>query len=588
MTINETWDLEPFFKGGSHSTELADFFGQLTADIADFSTVAPLPTLSTDNHAEWVTRIETLYDLSMRLGQTASFIECLVSQDVNDDYALQLQIKNDQLWTQLGTFWTQLSAQFAEQNDEAWQTLINQTSLKAINFHLHEKRALARQKMDTYTETLVNELANDGYHGWGRLYDLVSGDKQLQFQGETISLGQLKDRFHDDYNRTVRREGFALYEESWQSLSRVCSMALNYQAGFRLTLYKHRDWQSVLKEPLLFNRLQRETLDTMWQVIDAKSAKLLDFFAAKAKMMGEEKISWFDISAPVGNLERTYTYQQAGDFVVEALQGFNPDIAEFARMAIDKRWIEAEDRAGKRAGGYCTDFPINQETRIFMTFNGSYNGLLTLAHELGHSYHSWVMRDLPYGARHYSMTVAETASTFNELAVTDAALKATTDKDERISLLGSLLNDATSMLMDIRSRFEFEVAFFKAREKKSLSVDELNELMVTAQKRAFKDGLAQYHPWFWASKLHFYSTDYPFYNFPYTFGYLFSNGVYNQAIQEGPSFVQRYINLLRDTGSMSTETLAQTHLGVDLTKPEFWEMAVDRALARVDEFVALV
>jgi oligoendopeptidase F len=141
--------------------------------------------------------------------------------------------------------------------------------------------------------------------------------------------------------------------------------------------------------------------------------------------------------------------------------------------------------------------------------------------------------------------------------------------------------------MNIRARYDFEREFFKQRRKQQLSVDELNDLMLSAQQTAYKDGLVQYHPLFWASKLHFYITRAPFYNFPYTFGFLFSNGVYAQAEAEGPSFRDRYVALLRDTGSMKTEDLAWTHLGVDLTKPVFWETAVDRVLADVDEFVAL-
>jgi pepF/M3 family oligoendopeptidase len=326
----------------------------------------------------------------------------------------------------------------------------------------------------------------------------------------------------------------------------------------------------------------------MWSVIDAKSAKLLNFFGAKAKLMGLERLSWFDAQAPVGEVTREFTYGEAADFVVDNLHPFNPDIAGYSRMAIDQRWIEAEDRSGKRAGAYCTNLPLTRESRIFMTYNGSYNGMLTLAHELGHGYHTWVMRDLPYGARRYTMSVAETASTFNEIVVRDASLVAAASDQEQLSILGTKLNDATAYLMNIRARFDFEMAFFEQRVKKPLTVDELSELMLKAQKAAFKEGLADYHPLFWASKLHFYITRAPFYNFPYTFGYLFSNGVYAQALVEGPAFQERYIALLRDTGSMTTEDLARTHLGVDLTRPEFWETAVDRVLADVDKFVALV
>jgi oligoendopeptidase F len=588
MTISKNWDLDSIFEGGSQSANLAEFLNSLTDDLTNFEVKSVPSPLTEVTQTVWVEKINTLYELSARLRQAGSFIECLLSQDVKDSKALQLMAQVDQLGAQLGNLWTQLSDIFARQDEAAWSKLLADTSLKAVSFHLNEQRDLARQKMAPEMETLANELATNGYHAWDRLYGVVSGDEETAFEGQPMSLGQLQNKYLDDPDRTVRQKAFELFEATWVDLAKPCALAFNNQAGFRLTLYKYRGWDSVLKEPLLNNRLTADTLEAMWSVIDAKSARLLDYFAAKAKLYGLDKLSWYDVQAPLGETTKSFSYAEAADFVVDNIRRFNPDIADFCRMAIEQRWVESEDRPGKRAGAFCTSFPLISQTRVFMTFNGSTNGLLTLAHELGHGYHSWVMRDLPYGARRYTMSVAETASTFNESAVNDASLKAATNDQERLSLLGTKLNDAAGFLMNIRARFDFEVAFFEQRAKKSLSVDELSELMLSAQKTAFKDGLADYHPLFWASKLHFYMTDAPFYNFPYTFGYLFSNGVYAQALAEGPAFAGRYIALLRDTGSMTTEDLAQTHLGVDLTKPEFWETAVDRVLADVDEFAMLV
>jgi oligoendopeptidase F len=588
MTINVNWDLDSIFAGGSESPALVDFLARLTAEVAAAEAKGVPASLNLETQTEWVATIQQLYELGASLNQAGSFVGCLASQNVKDNKALQLMGQIDQLGARLGTIQTKLAAAFAQQEDEAWRKLITETELKAVAFNLNEQRELARKKMAPELEALANELATDGYHGWDRLYGVMAGDKEVTFEGKPISLGQLQNKYMDDPDRAIRQAAFELFRQSWAELAKNCSLALNHQAGFRLTLYKHRGWDSVLQEPLQNNRLTRETLEAMWSVIDAKSTKLLDFFAAKAKLMGLERLSWFDTLAPVGEVTQEFTYGEAADFVVDNLHPFNPNIADYSRMAIDRRWIEAEDRPGKRAGAYCTSLPLTRESRIFMTYNGSYNGMLTLAHELGHGYHTWVMRDLPYGARRYTMSVAETASTFNEIVVREASLGAAASDQEQLGILGTKLNDATGYLMDIRARFDFETAFFGERAKKPLTVDELSELMLKAQKVAFKDGLADYHPLFWASKLHFYITRAPFYNFPYTFGYLFSNGVYAQALAEGPAFQERYIALLRDTGSMTTEDLARTHLGVDLTQPEFWETAVDRVLADVDAFVALV
>lgn len=588
MSISLNWNLDSIFAGGSQSVALADFLSSLTHDLTGFEAADPLDLLTDETQAAWVEAISTFYELGARLRQASSFVEYLTSQDVKDNKALQLMGQVDQLQARLDMIWTQMTATFARQENVAWATLISDADLAPLSFHLNHERNLARQKMGPALEALINDLATDGYYAWGRLYSVMSGNKEVLWNGNPMSLGQLQSKYMDEPDRAVRQAAFELFEAAWADLAQNCALALNYQAGFRLTLYKHRGWDSVLQEPLQNNRLTAETLEAMWAVVDAKSEKLIDYFTAKARLFGLEKLSWFDVSAPVGDMTRHFSYEEATNFVVDSLHQFNPNIASYCRMAIDQSWIEAENRPGKAAGAYCTELPLSGESRIFMTYSGSYNSILTLAHELGHGYHNWVMRDLPYGARLYPMSVGETASILNELVVQEAGLKATNNDRQRLSLLGAKLENAVNYLMNIRARFDFEFAFFEQRAKKQLGVDELSALMASAQQTAFKDGLALYHPLFWASKLHFYDARDPFYNFPYTFGYLFSNGVYAQALAEGPAFRNCYLALLRDTGSMTAETLAKTHFGVDLTRPEFWETAIDRVLAEVDEFVALV
>jgi len=592
MTVPINWYLDSIFPGGSKSPEFATFVAQLTADLAAAKAQPPLPALTPETQSQWIDTINQLYDLSKRLFHAGSFTGCLVSQNVNDDKARLLDGELDSQHAQLETLWTRFAATAAEQPDAAWHALLATDALQPVAFDLNEHRTQAKEKLPAEMEALIAELAADGYHAWDQLYNVVSGSKQVQFEEngktKTMSLGQLQSKYTDAPDRAVRQRAFTLFEDTWTELAPVVSMALNYQAGFRLTTYRHRGWESVLKEPLFDNRMQRETLDAMWDVIARKSDRLLDYFAAKAKLIGVDRLPWFDVNAPVGNLKSNFEFEDAANFVVENLARVNPDIANFCRMAIDSGWVESENRSGKRAGAFCTRLPLKGETRVFMTFNGSYNGLSTLAHELGHGYHGYVLRDMPFGAQRYTMSVAETASTFNELVVTDAYLNQTTDAGERLGLLDRKLGDAVAFLMNIRARFDFEREFFARRANGQLSVDELSELMVHAQKTAYHDGLAQYHPLFWASKLHFYITRAPFYNFPYTFGFLFSHGIYAMAQEAGAAFKDRYIALLRDTGSMDTETLAKTHLGVDLTKPAFWETAVDEVLADVTPFVEMV
>jgi len=593
MTTNLIWDLDSIFDGGSQSARFADFLTKLDEDMGQ-SEQSDLPgPLTKAEHSAWVEIFQRYLDLTARLSHAGSFVDCLTSQDAHDEKARLLDGQLGRFSARLEGLWTRLDAAAADQPNANWDALLETTELSPVAFKLSEQRTIAQQKMPPDLEALAADLAADGYHAWDQLYGTISGLKQVEFEEEgklqTKSLGQMQYKFMGDPDRSVRKQAFETYQSAWEELAPTIALALNYQAGFRQTLYRHRGWESALKEPLFNNRISAQTLDAMWGVIAAKSHKLLDYFDAKTKLLGLDKLTWYDVAAPVGKSDQTFTFAEAGDFVVENLRSFNPDIADFCRMAIDNRWVEAEDRSGKRAGAFCTGFPLLNQTRIFMTFDGSFNALSTLAHELGHSYHNWVMRDLPYGARRYTMSVAETASTFNELIVKDAGLKVAADDLERLGLLDQKLGDAAGFMMNIRARYDFERAFFAQRSKGSLSIDELSSLMLEAQKTAFHNSLAEdgYFPLFWASKLHFFITRAPFYNFPYTFGYLFSYGVYKQALQEGSAFKDRYIALLRDTGSMDTETLARTHLGVDLTQPDFWEAAVDGVLADVDTFVEL-
>ncbi len=593
MSINLTWDLDSIFPDGSQSVEFADFLATLNTEISEAEANKLPGPLTSATLSDWIAIFQRYLNLSAKLSHAGSYVGCLVSQDVQDETARLLDGRLDNLSAKLEGLWTRLNAAAAELSDTSWNDLMQTSALRPVAFKLSEQRTLAKQKMPANLESLAAELAANGYHAWDQLYGTVSGLKQVEFEedGKTQqkSLGQLQYKFMGDPNRGTRQRAFEAYQLAWKDLAPTIALALNNQAGFRLTLYRRRGWDSVLKEPLFNNRLSQDTLDAMWGVVAAKSHKLKDYFKAKARLLGIDKLKWYDVSAPVGKTDQKFTFAEAGDFVADNIGRFNPDIADFCRMAIDNRWVEAEDRAGKRAGAFCTAFPLLNQTRIFMTFDGSFNALSTLAHELGHGYHNRVMKDLPYGARRYTMSVAETASTFNELVVKDAALKIAADDQERLGLLSQKLDDAAGFMMNIRARYEFERAFFEKRRSGSLSIDELSALMLQAQQNAYHHSLAEdgYFPLFWASKLHFYITRAPFYNFPYTFGYLFSYGVYQHALQEGPGFKERYIAMLRDTGSMDTETLASVHLGADLTRPAFWEAAVDGILADVDEFVAL-
>ncbi|RIX52761.1 M3 family oligoendopeptidase [Paenibacillus nanensis] len=570
-----TWDLDAIYPGGSDSAAFAKELAGMEAGIAELQGVLADSAVDVKERVKKMTALSQSILLSLR--QSESFIECLTAQNVRDLAAIGLGDRVKNISAKFFAELTRFDNVLREIDDAAWKELLQDGALGELAFNLSERRELAKLKLAPELEALVGDLAIDGYHGWGDLYNLiVSGAKfRVEQDGEEklLSAGQMANRLSDS-DRSVREAAFAEWERVWASVADLSADALNRIAGFRLKLYEKRGWSSVLQEPLQINRMSEATLNAMWSAIEDGKKALVLYLERKARLLGVEKLDWHDVDAPIGSATRTVSYDEGAAFITEQFRAFDPAMADFAEMAFKDGWIEAEDRAGKRPGGFCTSFPKSGQTRIFMTYSGTASNISTLAHELGHAYHQHVMNDLPGFSQEYAMNVAETASTFAEMIVSDRAMQAAKDEEEKLGLLEDKIQRSVAFFMNIHARLLFETRFYERRKQGLVTVSELNELMEAAQREAFKDTLGAAHPHFWASKLHFYLTDVPFYNFPYTFGYLFSAGLYARAQQEGPSFASKYVALLRDTGRMTVEQLAEKHLGVNLEEQTFWREAV--------------
>jgi pepF/M3 family oligoendopeptidase len=587
--LDQRWDLETIFPEGSSSPQLHQQLDRVRAEIAGLRQKVKglTPDLPVD---EFRALIQDMQDLQANLGQCRAFISCLTAQDVRDSQARMLQGDFGQISASLAGVFTAIDHIFVEIPEERWQAFLDDDGLQELRFSLNERRNVARTKMPPELESLVTDLEVDGYHAWSHLYYTIVGEMSIEMQrdGEiqTLSMGQAANLLSDP-DPKVRHEVFCKYEDAWTKNEELFASTLNHLAGFRINLYRNRNWDDVLYEPLQRNRMERATLEAMWAAVNGGKPYLAQYLQRKAELLGLDQIAWYDLGAPVGEAGGEIPFADAKTFVVDQLRKFSPAMADFTLHALEKRWVEAENRGGKRPGAFCTSFPLSGESRVFMTYSGTISSLGTLAHELGHAYHGHLLKDAPIFLRRYAMNVAETASTFSELLVVDGAIRAAASPGERLGILDDKIGRSVAFFMDIHSRFLFETRFYEARKRGMVSAAQLNELMTQAQRDAFLGSLKEYHPHFWASKLHFYSTGMPFYNFPYTFGYLFSAGVYAKAKEVGPSFAQSYAELLRDTAKMSVEGLAQKHLGVDLTKTAFWEAAVRLATDDVEEFLQL-
>ncbi|QFT89937.1 Oligoendopeptidase F, plasmid [Bacillus sp. THAF10] len=584
-TYSETWDLDVFFQGGSKSEQFHTYLTEIQSDLQEFE--KQIQAFTSDNLEEVLSSYENVVK---KVVQSSAFIGCLLAQDVTDKEAAQLQGKIAQLHAKLQVQLGALDEKLVEIDEATWATLLQKDVFQPLEYILNERRRRAGDKLPAAQEKLVTSLAVDGYHAWGKLYNSIVGSIKVSVEengvNKELSVGQAHNRFSNG-DRAIRKKIANAWEIAWEGQADTIAAALNHLGGFRLQVYEQRRWDSVLKEPLENNRMKQETLDMMWQVITDNKGMLKKYLERKASLLGLEKLNMYDVSAPLSAEETILSYQEGAEFITEQFAKFGPELTKFTEKAFEDRWIEAEDRAGKRPGGFCTSFPVSGESRIFMTYSGTLSNVSTLAHELGHAFHQHAMHGVPTLNRFYASNVAETASTFAEMIVADAAVKYAKDEEEKISLLEDKIQRSVAFYMNIHARFLFETRFYEERRNGLVSVEKLNELMVEAQKEAYCDALGEYDHTFWASKMHFFITQVPFYNFPYTFGYLFSLGIYTQALEEGTNYEEKYMALLKDTASMTVEDLAMKHLGVDLTKRDFWEKAVHKSLEDVEEFLKL-
>ncbi len=577
------WDMSPYFSSVSGDDYNA-FCATLQGDMQALAAELPFaPKLATGTCGAWSALLLRLEDASARAEHLSSYLGCLGAADSRDAVVKREAASLATTLATLDKLYVTARAAIGTCDEAVFETLTSDDELASARYFIGRLRTQAKQSMAPELESLNADLSVNGLSAWGRLYDQVSGTLEfsLEVPGEaakTLPVSMTRSLL-EDADPAVRKAAFDGSAVAWDSVGDTVAASLNAIAGTRHTLYAHRGIEHFL-EPALFDAgISRETLDCMLGVVRSRQGLPQAYLGRKAKLLGLETLAFSDLMAPLATGQDTRVHWEEGrEQVQSAFEASYPGLARLSERAFDEKWIDYKPRAGKRPGGFCSSSHITGQSRIFMTFNGGMGDVQTLAHELGHAFHSYLMREMRPWASEYPMTLAETASTFAENVVTSAALKnPQTSREHRIKILDQRLQDSSAFLLNIPMRFDFECALYEARKEGELSVGALKELMLDAQRKNYGPSLdpSALDPWFWASKLHFYITEVSFYNFPYTFGYLFSLGIFARFLKEGADFLPCYEELLRFTGSASAEEVAMKTLGVDLEKPDFWNASID-------------
>jgi pepF/M3 family oligoendopeptidase len=446
---------------------------------------------------------------------------------------------------------------------------------------LDEARVESQHLMSEPEEILAAELNLSGASAWAKLHNNVTSLITAKVGGKELPIAQVRNLAYSP-DPSVRQEAYQAEIAAWKANEVVVAAALNGYKGAVSTLNRKRHWPDDLEPALHANRITRKALEAMQAACVASFPAWRRYFAAKAKLLGKARLDWWDLSAPVGQSKLRWDWETSRALIIEQFATFSPAKAELARRAFDERWIDAPSRKGKVGGAYCAGVG-GGKSRILLNHEENFDKVTTLAHELGHAYHNLCRNRVPATVRPSPSTLAETASIMAESILVQAALKQF-PQAEQLVILETDLQGAAVVVVDIQARFLFERAVFAKRRERELSPQEFCDLMQGAQSQTYGDGLASYHPYQWAVKGHYYGSN--FYNFPYTFGMLFSLAIYQRYQQDPEGFVGQYDDLLASAGMHPAKDLAAS-FGFDLESPEFWAGGVGVLEERIERFVEL-
>ena len=462
--------------------------------------------------------------------------------------------------------------------------------LKTHKFILQEMKNESMYMLSEKEEILLAKLQTTGSSSWTKQQEQLTAnlavDITIDNESKQLPLAKVRS-FASNPNANLRKTAYLAELESYKKIDKSVAFSLNSIKGEVITTSKLRGYTSPLEMTLIQSRMSKKTLDALLSAIQEFLPVLQKYLKGKSAILKHKKgLPFHDITAPIGEIEMKFTYEEAKSFIIKNFSDFSKKLGDFAKMAFDKEWVDAETRIGKRGGAFCDNLHAISESRILCNFDGSFGEVLTLAHELGHAYHGDCLNKESYLNSNYSMPIAETASTFCENIISKAALKTATEQEKKV-ILENELQDTTQVIIDIFSRFLFEDEVFKQRENGPLSVTELKDIMTRSQIAAYGDALDKefLHPYMWLCKPHYYEADYNYYNFPYAYGLLFAKGLYALYLEKGDAFIPLYDDLLKNTGKNTLEDVAKS-AGIDVTSKNFWLSSLKVIEKDVEAFLA--
>lgn len=581
--MNE-WSLDALYKGFDDEAFVNDF-KKLDEVIADANAFAvhlddkdPKKTL-----VNILEKLETFQTLTMRLGE---YINLRQSTNTTDAKTVSLMNQLHQKCSNISKASAKFNRYFANVEDlDAY--IDTDPFLKEYRYLLKTTQKDAKYLLSDEVEEVLSKMDICGGSAWGSLQEFLTSTVEADYEGDKVTLSQIRNMAYDS-DQNVRKNAYEAELACYDKIKDAVAFSLNNIKAQVNTECDLRGFDSPLDMTLHQSRMKKETLDAMLEAMKEYMPKFHAYLKRKANLLGYTNgLPWYELFAPLGEDHHKYSVEEAKEYLLKHFKPFAKDMADMMETAFDDQWIDFFPRKGKVGGAFCANLPFIKQSRVLTNYDGSLGDIVTLAHELGHAYHGMMIEDHRILNTDYSMPVAETASTFNENIIMDAAIKEAKGS-VKTALIDNQLQDLVQTMCDIYSRFLFEKEVFDKRRDSFMFAEDLEEIMLKAQKEAYGDGLDHnlLHPYMWVCKSHYYSSGLSFYNFPYAFGALFARGLVVKYQEEGESFVEKYRSLLRATTVSDVEEVAKI-ADIDLGDKAFWESALQTCAERIDEFLKL-
>ncbi len=437
-------------------------------------------------------------------------------------------------------------------------------------------------------EAMYAAMDITGGSAWSNMQNVLTSTVKADYDGKQVTLSEIRNLAYSP-EEAVRKAAYEAEIACYDKIKDAVAHSLNNIKNQVTTIAAQRGFASPLDQSLEQSRMSRQTLEAMMEAVQEYLPVFRKYLRKKGQLLGhEDGLPWYELFAPLEASDKVYSLEECRAKLLDCFGSFAPDMAAMMAEAFDDEWIDFYPREGKSGGAFCAGLGEYKQSRILTNYDGTFGAVDTLAHELGHAYHNRQMEGERELNTDYPMPVAETASTFNEVFLGAYALKRAQTREERLALLESDLREKTQCVVDIYSRYLFETAVFEQSRARFLSADDLAQIMLDCQEQSYGDGLAKdcRHPYMWVCKSHYYSSGFSFYNYPYTFGNLFAQGLYALYQKEGDAFLPRYKEMLRTTSIHTIEEDGKA-MGIDLTDKAFWEASLASIAEEIEEFCTL-